>query len=375
MSKDEDKKRDRALQRRVRERQAKTGESYQDAWRKLTAPPPTQPPPETHEQLRRINTLFEDTIQVVGQQNISLHEHVVVLTTENAHLSKELEERTSHSSDALRSRSLQFQRVHVPPHQPTRVAAYAEQGAINIERIYIMAENSADWIVNDIEIEGRSQLSCKNLPGDLFSTGSATITLQDLDTVERDRALVLLVTYVGPNPEGSLLFAQAAGSKPPQRPTVVPFAAKTPFLPAVKTTITARMQSAPFQMTRLKIENGDTAGGAADWIVHDLRINGRTQFTQPDVPADVLATNAIDAFIKLEACEGGSAIELDMIYIGLNAHGAIFSASLEGTVLRDDYNGPPPDLRVIVEISDQGPGTEVIGICNWRAPASDNSTR
>jgi hypothetical protein len=33
---DEEKKRDRALQRRVRERQAKTGESYQAAWRQLT---------------------------------------------------------------------------------------------------------------------------------------------------------------------------------------------------------------------------------------------------------------------------------------------------------------------------------------------------
>src|SRR2546422_202014 len=36
VSMSDDKKRDRALQRRVRERQDKTGESYQAAWRRMT---------------------------------------------------------------------------------------------------------------------------------------------------------------------------------------------------------------------------------------------------------------------------------------------------------------------------------------------------
>ena len=49
MSDDDDKKRDRALQRRVRERQAKTGESYQAAWRQLTDgdPPANEADPRT----------------------------------------------------------------------------------------------------------------------------------------------------------------------------------------------------------------------------------------------------------------------------------------------------------------------------------------
>lgn len=89
----------------------------------------------------------------------------------------------------------------------------------------------------------------------------------------------------------------------------------------------------------------------------------------------MFSTNAIDSFVKIEPCMPGDAIEVDVTYIGLNERGAIFAARLEGTVLRDDYSAPPPDLHVIVETSGQGPGDTVIARCNWRAPATDNRTR
>ena len=51
-------------------------------------------------QLMRINAqMFEGTIRVLGQQNMSLHEQVAALTAENATLRKELEEARSNKMD------------------------------------------------------------------------------------------------------------------------------------------------------------------------------------------------------------------------------------------------------------------------------------
>lgn len=403
----DDKKRDRALQRRVRERQEKTGESYQAAWRQLTdsdAPNSAAPPPDTeidsnedgadaqiladnNEQLTRINAqMFDETIRGLDSQNQNLHEQIMTLT-------KELEEARSEKREVADHDGLiiPLQLPRVPPHQPTRVTARAAKGAVDIKAIYISGAGTpggtADWVVNDIEIDGRSQLAHKDLPGALFGGkgiagptarhATTKLLLEGFDPLERDRELVLVVTYVGPNPKGMSFFASAVGQKPRQRPTIVPIASKSPLLPAAKaTTITAHVRNAPFQMERLEIDDEGTAGGSADWIVQDLRINGRSQFVHPgNIPGDLFSTTAIDTFVKLEACEAGSAIEVDVIYIGLNERGAIFAARFEGTVLRDDYSVVPPDLHVIVETIGQGPADTVVATCNWRAPASDNCTR
>jgi hypothetical protein len=125
------------------------------------------------------------------------------------------------------------------------------------------------------------------------------------------------------------------------------------------------------------IENGNTAGGAADWIVNDIKIASRSQFVQSgDIPGDMFSTVAIDSFIKkIEPCQPGDMFEIDVTYVGLNERGANFTAHLEGTVLRDDYSVAPPDLHVLVETIGQGDGIPVVATCNWRAPATDNRTR
>lgn len=51
-------------------------------------------------QLMRINTqMFDGTIRVLGQQNLSMHEQLMALTAENANLRKELEEARSNKMD------------------------------------------------------------------------------------------------------------------------------------------------------------------------------------------------------------------------------------------------------------------------------------
>ena len=354
-------------------------------------------------QLMRINSqMFDGTIRVLGEQNKNLHEQLLALTAENARLAAELiaKEALAENPNPNASPEMTKGRLRLPlmlplstreeirPHQPTRVTARATDGAVDIERIYVSnagtAEGSADWVVNDIEIDGRSQLVHKDLPGALFGAGSgvgagratATLSLGGFDPVERDHELVLVVTYIGLNPEGCPFFGSALGSPPPQRPTILQVASKEPLQPAVKTTITARIQNASFQVHRLEIENSGTAGGCADWFVEDLRINGKTQFAQPGpIPGDLFATTALDSFVKLETCTAGNAIEIDMHYIGPNPQGAIFTAHFEGTVLRDDYTIAPPDLQATIETTGQGPAEAVVGRCNWRALATDNRTR
>lgn len=269
----------------------------------------------------------------------------------------------------------------VPPHQPTRISACTKNGALDVECIFMSEAGTpggaADWTVNDIEVDGRSQLARKDLPGALFGSkgiavgprASTAFMLKGFTPVERGRELTLVVTYVGPLPEGAYFFASAVGRRPPQRPTVLPIASKLPLLPATKTTITARVENAPLEIDRIQIDEGP------DWVVDDLRVDGQTLLLQEGgLPGDLFAIGAIDAFVRNDICPAGGTIELDVSYIGLAANGATFTARLEGTVVRDDHNVPPPDLNVIVETSGQGPGDAIIATCDWRAPATDDSS-
>lgn len=359
----DDKKRDRALQRRVRERQAKTGESYQAAWRQLTGSDAPQAEPA---KAGDAESLQEAWSQLIGSP-----------------APKATAGSTVDPGSALSGSPREVIPLHlprVPQNQRTRVAARAANGAIDVERLFLSGAatpgGAADWIVHDLEIDGRSQLTSKDLPGSLFSGGGVTALFSGFDPVERDHELAVVVTYVGPNPEGVPFYASVVGKKPVQRPTVIPIASKTPVPLLTKTTILVRVQDVPFQIERIEIQDSDTSGGAADWIVNDLRVNGRSQFFQSgDIPGDMFATTAIDTFVKIEPCDPGLAFEVDVTYIGSSERGAIFAARLEGTVLRDDYSAAPPDLHALVETIGQGPGELVVATCNWRAPASDNRTR
>jgi 5'(3')-deoxyribonucleotidase len=252
-------------------------------------------------------------------------------------------------------------------------------GAINIERIFISGAGTeggaGDWVVNDIEVDGRSQLTMKNLSGALFGTkgvaanpkGATAFSFEGFDPVEYDRELAIIVTYIGSNPEGVPFFASAIGVRPPQRPTIVPFVSGTPLPVLGKTTIGMRLKNAPFQVEHLEIEDG------WDWIVNGLRVNGRSQFKQSgDIPGDMFSTTTITAFVSLEACEAGGEIEIDVTYVGVT-EGAIFKGQLEGTVIREDLHSPPPDLHVIIRTGDSHED-EVIATCNWRPAITSRKT-
>jgi hypothetical protein len=264
------------------------------------------------------------------------------------------------------------------PKHKTRVVMRPIHGAFVIDNLHISNAGtpggSADWVVNEIEIDGRSQHVPKDISGTLFGGSRARVSFTGLDVVERDREIAITVTYVGPNPEGVPLFAAITGSRPPQNPTVIPMAPRAPFPPTRTTTIRVSELSAPFQVERLIIEEGNTEGGSADWIVNDLRIGNRSQFVQSgNIPGDLFATNALDTFVKFDPSPAKASIEIDVTYIGLRKDGALFRAKLEGTVERDDYDAAPPDLSVLVETVGQGAGEVVIATCNFRPPATSYS--
>src|SRR5665811_300484 len=148
---EDDKKRDRALQRRVRERQAKTGESYQAAWRQLTgsdapteevttdeAPTADAPPHEAEAAVEALQTKWR---QLIGGGP------VVDPPTKAI--------KTSFDAKNFASTERLILPLHLPrvlPQQPTRITAHAKKGAVDLDRIFISntgTEGGAgDWIVN-----------------------------------------------------------------------------------------------------------------------------------------------------------------------------------------------------------------------------------
>jgi hypothetical protein len=113
---------------------------------------------------------------------------------------------------------------------------------------------------------------------------------------------------------------------------ILPMSTGVPILPTQSAQITGRPQTLVFKIGRFVISNAGTAGGAADWIVNDIKIGNRSQFVQSgDVPGDLFATNAIDTFVRFESAQTAMDVVVVVTYIGLNESGAPFFGAMVGT--------------------------------------------
>jgi hypothetical protein len=113
---------------------------------------------------------------------------------------------------------------------------------------------------------------------------------------------------------------------------ILPMSTGVPILPTQSAQITGRPQVLVFKIGRFVISNAGTSGGAADWIVNDIKIGNRSQFVQSgDVPGDLFATNAIDTFVRFEAAQTAMDVVVVVTYIGLNESGAPFFGAMVGT--------------------------------------------
>ena len=113
---------------------------------------------------------------------------------------------------------------------------------------------------------------------------------------------------------------------------VLPMSTGQPILPTQQAQITGRPQRVAFKPKRIFISNAGTSGGAADWVVNDVKIGNRSQFSQSgDVPGDMFATNAIDGFVSFETAQTSMDVVMVVTYIGLNESGCPFFGSIVGT--------------------------------------------
>ena len=113
---------------------------------------------------------------------------------------------------------------------------------------------------------------------------------------------------------------------------ILPMSTGVPILPTQSAQITGRPQTIVFSINRFLISNAGTAGGAADWIVNDIKIGNRSQFVQSgDVPGDLFATNAIDTFVRFDTAQTAMDVVVVVTYIGLNECGAPFFGAMVGT--------------------------------------------
>ena len=113
---------------------------------------------------------------------------------------------------------------------------------------------------------------------------------------------------------------------------ILPMSTGVPILPTQSAQITGRPQTLVFKIGRFVISNAGTAGGAADWIVNDIKIGNRSQFVQSgDVPGDLFAVNAIDTFVRFETAQTAMDVVVVVTYIGLNESGAPFFGAMVGT--------------------------------------------
>ena len=122
--------------------------------------------------------------------------------------------------------------------------------------------------------------------------------------------------------------------RPNRNLAILPMSTGVPILPTQSAQITGRPQRRGFRPERLFISNVGTEGGAADWIVNDIKIGNRSQFIQSgDVPGDTFASNANDALMAFDAAPQGDDVVLVVTYIGLNEKGCPFFASFIGEAI------------------------------------------
>lgn len=130
---------------------------------------------------------------------------------------------------------------------------------------------------------------------------------------------------------------------------VLPLSSGTPVKPNQTIRVTGRGQSDGFWPDQLTISNAGTNGGAADWIVNDIKIAGRSQFIQSgDIPGDMFATKAVNTFILFEVAKAGRDVEVVATYIGTNENGCPFYAAITGM----EYD--PGLLDIVREALSQG---------------------
>ncbi len=103
---------------------------------------------------------------------------------------------------------------------------------------------------------------------------------------------------------------------------VLPISSGMNILPGTQAQITSRPQNSAVRLRRLII-----GGTPADWVVNDIRVGNRSQFSQSgDIPGELFASNAMGAELALEVVQTSMDLVMIVTYVGSNPEGASFTS-------------------------------------------------
>jgi hypothetical protein len=208
----------------------------------------------------------------------------------------------------------------------------------------VILGNPDKWVVNDIKIGNRSQLSqAGDLPGDLFAAENVGAFVA-METCHVAMNITILVTYIGSDEAGEKFSAAIVGvaedmiaidseSADPASDTILPMSSDDLIPPNQSAQITSRPQSA-FRPERILI-----GGNPEDWVVHDIRVGCRSQFLQCGEVGGGLFAAAVDAGLRMDVVQPLMDFVMVVEYVGDAKEGAKFACSVTGTAV--GFDGVP----------------------------------
>lgn len=150
-------------------------------------------------------------------------------------------------------------------------------------------------------------------------------------------------------------FAELEAPKPSRAATsreVLPLSSAVRVKHGQCAEITARPQRVAFRPERVFVSNScieykapwwkrlwpwykaPQLNGASDWLIHDIKIGNRSQFSQAgSIPADMFLSTAIDSFVTFEVAQTAMDIKVIVEYIGAHPEGQCFYGSMIGTAV------------------------------------------
>lgn len=286
-----DKKRDRAMQRLVRERQEKTGESYQAAWQQLAEQKEPELRQDAREAPRHVNRIplpFSTTPKVL-------------------------------------------------PGQFAQIMARSQLSSFWPDRLLI--KNADRWDINRLSIGlGKSPWSSLLEDSDRRRCASmfALNTWQPLRQreVPQGETIVLDVTYSGPNEQGESFEAVLFGWDGEPPPKVSVHGGPDPSARLIERAESKSVRANEMAVLPITIEaptlfvDRFTIADAKDWIVHDIRTHGKSIFVQGgDLPGEMFTGSAP---VILKPLAAKDRVEIAATYVGKNAT-ACLKVELAGT--------------------------------------------
>jgi hypothetical protein len=286
----DDKKRDRALQRRVRERQAKTGETYQAAWQQLTN-----------------------------------------------------SEAVSEPSPGAAAGAQIFHRIPLPfstgskvlPGQSAQITARPQVESFWPDRLLI--KNADRWDIERLTV-GRGKSPWSSIIDDAPRRGSAFSleTWHPLTSLEVPCAepVVLVVSYTGSNEQGesfeAVMFGWDGGppTKPADRRAVENSERVSERAESRSASVNEMVVLAVTVTSPALFVDRFTITDAKNWVVHDIRTRGKSIFVQNgDLPGEMFSGSTP---VILEPLATDDLVEIAATYVGNDMHARLV-VELSGT--------------------------------------------